>query len=282
MSLKDVSDWSHLLDRSCQIPTDIVFDVIEEVAKEDGTIQVVRSSVECHKLLLAVANPVFRSLFHGPVKMNGKKVVNVQGTTYEAFTSLIKFIYNAPEYLPATADVQKMKDILNIAERYQVKQLAKEVRTVIERFHVEIKRDINQPIKEENVFDDPLRIDNTFSDTVKTEYIDNSLTNTIVIKEEATSKYCASKDFTCDVNSQITSCLEQQEIVKKQKFSTCQENEKSLTRSDDQLILNVDKPYQCQECPKSFSKSRYLQKHQKVHIDQRERTQRGDRGWYLF
>ena len=39
MSLKDVSDWSHLLDRSCQVPTDIVFDVIEEVTKEDGTVQ---------------------------------------------------------------------------------------------------------------------------------------------------------------------------------------------------------------------------------------------------
>ena len=84
--------------------------------------------MECHKLLLAVANPVFKSLFHGPIMMNRKKVkVNVQKTTYEAFSSLIKFIYNVPEYLPATADVQKMNDILNIAERYQVKQLAKEV-----------------------------------------------------------------------------------------------------------------------------------------------------------
>ena len=39
MSLKDVSDWSYLLDRSCQIPTDIVFDVKEEVKNEDGTVQ---------------------------------------------------------------------------------------------------------------------------------------------------------------------------------------------------------------------------------------------------
>ena len=110
--------------------------------------QVVSGGVECQKLLLAVANPVFRSLFHGPVKMNGKKVVNVQGTTYEAFSSLIKFIYNAPEYLPATADVKKMNDILNIAERYQVKQLAQEVETVIARFHIKTESNIDEPIKD--------------------------------------------------------------------------------------------------------------------------------------
>ena len=41
MSLKDVSDWSRLLDSSCEIPTDVVFDVREEVKKEDGTAQLV-------------------------------------------------------------------------------------------------------------------------------------------------------------------------------------------------------------------------------------------------
>ena len=125
--------------------------------------------MECHKLLLAVANPVFKSLFHGPIMMNGKKVkVNVQGTTYEAFSSLIKFIYNVPEYLPATSDVQKMNDIHAIAERYQVKQLAREVQMVIARFHIKVESDIHEPvIKEEDTLDDPLRIENTFRDPVK-------------------------------------------------------------------------------------------------------------------
>ena len=172
MSLKDVSDWSHLLDSSCLIPTDILFNVKEKVTNEDGTVQQVwtdsiekcfRSSlmvirfqvssgtVECHKLLLAVANPVFKSLFHGPIMMNGKKVkVNVQGTTYEAFSSLIKFIYSSPDYLPHTTDVQKMNDILNIAERYQVLQLAQEVQTVIARLHIKIESDIGETIKVEN------------------------------------------------------------------------------------------------------------------------------------
>ena len=117
--------------------------------------------------------------------VNGKKVkVNVLGTTYEAFSSLIKFIYNVPEYLPPIADVQKLNDIVTIAKRYQVKQLAKEVQMVIARFHIKIESDIHLPVKEENTLDDPLRIENTFTDPIKAEHIlvDDSFSN-IVINE---------------------------------------------------------------------------------------------------
>ena len=77
--------------------------------------QVVSGEVECHKLLLAVANPVFKSLFHGPIMVTGEKVkVNIQGTTYEAFSTLIKFIYCVPDYFPPTNDVKKLNDIIKI------------------------------------------------------------------------------------------------------------------------------------------------------------------------
>ena len=88
-------------------------------------------------MLLAIANPVFKSLFFGPIMVTGKKVkVNILGTTYEAFSTLIKFIYSVPDYLPLTADVQKLNDVLKIAESYHVMKLANEVRMTIERFHI--------------------------------------------------------------------------------------------------------------------------------------------------
>ena len=68
MSLKDVSDWPSYFgpDSHCQIPTDVQFLVQERVANADGTSQVLSGKIECHKLLLAAANPVFKELFYGP------------------------------------------------------------------------------------------------------------------------------------------------------------------------------------------------------------------------
>ena len=59
-------------------------------------------------------------------------------------------------------------DILNVAERYQVKQLVKEVETAIARFHIKTESNIHEPIKNEmeNISDDPLRIENTFGNVL--------------------------------------------------------------------------------------------------------------------
>ena len=42
MSLKDVSDWRSLLDPSCHIPTDVVFDVREEQMNNGMSVKVLR------------------------------------------------------------------------------------------------------------------------------------------------------------------------------------------------------------------------------------------------
>ena len=43
MSLKDISDWCSLLDPSCQIPTDVMFVVTEELMKNGRTVQVMNN-----------------------------------------------------------------------------------------------------------------------------------------------------------------------------------------------------------------------------------------------
>merc|ERR1719402_1830531 len=86
--------------------------------------------VQCHKLLLAAANPVFKTIFYGPIVVAGDRV-EIKETTYEAFSSLIKFFYDVPGYLPSDNDGQKLFDILTIAEKYHVHRLIEEVKVRI-------------------------------------------------------------------------------------------------------------------------------------------------------
>ena len=58
-----------------QIPTDIQFAVKERVTNADGTNQVLSGKIECHRLLLAAANPVFKDMFYGPSPVQGDTVV---------------------------------------------------------------------------------------------------------------------------------------------------------------------------------------------------------------
>ena len=75
MSLKDVSDWSTYFGPDRQILTDVQFAVQERVTNTDGTSQVLSGKIECHRLLLAAANPVFKDMFYGPSPVQGDTVV---------------------------------------------------------------------------------------------------------------------------------------------------------------------------------------------------------------
>ena len=100
MSINDVSDWSPwyaYLDPSSPRKPDVVLNVREKVTRNDGTVQVFMSQLrelikwqevfcffstqvsdyfmDGHRVLLAAANPVFRSLFYGPEAVKGDTVV---------------------------------------------------------------------------------------------------------------------------------------------------------------------------------------------------------------
>ena len=75
MSLKDVSDWPTYFGPDRQIPTDVQFVVQERVRSVDGTNKVISGKIECHRLLLAAANPVFKDMFYGPSPVQGDTVV---------------------------------------------------------------------------------------------------------------------------------------------------------------------------------------------------------------
>ena len=80
-----------------------------------------------------------RSLFYGPTDIVGESMV-VRGTTVEAFSSLIRFIYDDPDYMFPTDDRQKLFEMHEMAEKYQVTRLVEEVDEML----------IKLPIKVEN------------------------------------------------------------------------------------------------------------------------------------
>ena len=53
----------------------IKFLVLGKVTNADGTKQVLSCKIECHRLLLAAANPVFKDMFYGPSPVQGDTVV---------------------------------------------------------------------------------------------------------------------------------------------------------------------------------------------------------------
>merc|ERR550519_1907908 len=105
MSLKDVTDWASYLGPSSPLPANIVFDIRETVMQEDGSTREVSRRIQAHKQLLAAANSVFRSFFYGRAGFVGDTVV-VRGTTVDAFSSLVRFIYDDPDYMSPTDDRQ--------------------------------------------------------------------------------------------------------------------------------------------------------------------------------
>ena len=71
----------------------------------------------------------------------------VRGTTVDAFSSLVRFIYDDPDYMSPTDDRQKLLKMHELAEKYHVTRLEEEVNEML------IKRPINveNTIKVENM-----------------------------------------------------------------------------------------------------------------------------------
>ena len=117
------TNWAQFLKPDSDLPTDVVFSVEER--NEGGETNV--EKVFAHKLLLAGASPVFRKQFFGALKEAVDEVV-VQDTTIEAFTTMIEFMYMAPEEtgmfsLKNPNCAQSLCELVNISEKYQILDL---------------------------------------------------------------------------------------------------------------------------------------------------------------
>ena len=114
------TNWAQFLKSDSELPTDVVFRVEDNEREE---------KVFAHKLLLAGASPVFRKQFFGALKEGSDEVV-VRDTTVEAFTTMIQFMYMAPDEtekftLEIPNCAQSLCELVNISERYQILELNK-------------------------------------------------------------------------------------------------------------------------------------------------------------
>ena len=107
------TNWKTFLSPDSTLPPDVTFLVKGGDEGDKG--------IRAHRFLLAGTSPVFNRQFLGPMK-DTSEVIEVEGTTPEAFASMINYIYRLPEEgtfnLPTCP--QMLFDLLNLAEKYEI------------------------------------------------------------------------------------------------------------------------------------------------------------------
>ena len=129
-------DWSvisALLDPSSSISGDVKFQVMDQKGQ-------VVDIMEAHKIILALHSDHFKNAFFGSgvfFKENEEGIVVIKDTTKEAFEDFVGFNYEKRiEFEKKT--LPELYEVLNLAERYQVRELKNKVVNLIKNFPVSI------------------------------------------------------------------------------------------------------------------------------------------------
>jgi len=118
------TDWCQYLSSDSELPPDVIFKI------EGG------GEVSAHRLLLAGGSRVFRALFFGPMKEKKEEVV-IKDTTVEAFTIMINFIYQTPNFsLKEITCPETLFEVYNVSKRYQLDELNDMVKEAFQNFHI--------------------------------------------------------------------------------------------------------------------------------------------------
>ena len=107
------------LDPSFCLPTDVTFQIVSS-----------GNEVKAHRYFLALASPVFKKQFFGDAKET-EDVIPVEQTTEESFKTMIYFVYGK-EIDWKKMTVEDLFDVANMAEKYNIETLMKEVKKVLE------------------------------------------------------------------------------------------------------------------------------------------------------
>ena len=87
------TNWQSFLSADSDLPPDVFFLVKTEAEEENGGD--VDKKFGAHRLFLAGVSPVFKAMFYGLMKET-TEVIEVKGTTPEAFDTMVKYIYHPP------------------------------------------------------------------------------------------------------------------------------------------------------------------------------------------
>ena len=119
------TDWQSFLSPGSKLPPDVFFLVKDEEGES--------KTVGAHKFLLAGVSPSFQAMFFGPMPET-RELVEVKETTFEAFDTMVKYIYNPPGLfnLDQIRCPQKLFDVLAVANKYQILKLSMMTSDVLE------------------------------------------------------------------------------------------------------------------------------------------------------
>ena len=122
MAIMD-TNWQALLSPDSDVPPDVFF-----LVTTDKHLEAEGKYIGAHRTLLSCVSPVFKGMLLGPMKERGE-VIKLEGTTHEAFNTMISFIYKVPgqdwqEYLGKVINCpQKLFELLTVADRYEILSL---------------------------------------------------------------------------------------------------------------------------------------------------------------
>jgi len=127
MTLKEMR-WNQFLGDDPPLPPDVTFRLIEG--------EVVVGELKGHKYLLGSVSPVFRKQFFGKLAEK-KDIIDIKETTYEAFKYLMNYIYIGNSDVESDLGLEDMFEIINLAEKYDMKSLSDEVNKLLEELFIE-------------------------------------------------------------------------------------------------------------------------------------------------
>ncbi|XP_054153866.1 uncharacterized protein LOC128952486 [Oppia nitens] len=84
-------------------------------------------SFPAHKLLMSAKSDVFRSMFSGQWQESVDNKVEIRDTTPDAFKVMMVFIYTERLVFSNDNDLDHIRDVLKLGDRYQLKRLIKTV-----------------------------------------------------------------------------------------------------------------------------------------------------------
>ena len=111
-SIVDVVDWKIFLSPDSDLPTDVSFLVADGDRSSNSS-----KTIKAHKYFLGGVSEVFRKQFFGPMK-DDREEIEVEGTTAEAFQTMIDFIYRkaGQEFSVDNKCPQKQFEVLQLAD----------------------------------------------------------------------------------------------------------------------------------------------------------------------
>lgn len=141
--------WENVL-ADPSVPFDITFRIVAQDGHGDDGDDVTHgvdgasagpagsvSMISAHKLILGLTSPVFKSQLYGRWKDSGDEVIEVRDVTFEAFRSMVNYMYGMPlrysvEFL-TLEKAQELFDIVYAAKKYLIPQLTGEIVALINK-----------------------------------------------------------------------------------------------------------------------------------------------------